>query len=700
MNIRSKLILCFMIPVLFIVILGGVSYTRASKAIIKTYEQSTIGTIHTTGQYYELMFRNIEEKTLQIASDEAIKSYFSGIYSYDPVAEMNLQKRVANSIFNMGVQDNTAESFTVIANYGQPISTFGKFGTMDRQSKEPYKDFLKTEEVSIINNSSSDCVWTGYHQFIDSELAMSNQRYGIAVTRKFYNNRAIMGYIISDINMSVLKDVMNNLNLPEGSVFALVSPDGREIARSYHSNKENESKDTDRNEGSEKDEITVESYFINQTFYDETIAGDTLEGHEYVEYNGKKHLYIYKKVGDTGVIVSALIPEAFLISQASPIRTITVLIALIAILVAILTAAFISSDISSAIKKVIDKLSLVANGDLTIQAETNRRDEFKVLSDSINHMISNMKSLIEKTAVIGTTVTTSASEVSKNSEVLMETSKNITMAIDEIQQGIMQQASDSEECLKQSDDLAKNISNVTTSANEIERLSTDAKSSVNQGIITIEDLKSKTKATTEMTKETILSIEELVKESNTIGDILTVINDIAEQTNLLSLNASIEAARAGDAGKGFSVVADEIRKLAEKSLESAKGISKIIDRIRDKTKSTVVIVKNSESLSHTQVEALHNVVQVFDNINTSVEGLVNNLDKISQGVSDMEGSKDNTLRAIESISAIAEETAASSEEVNATANEQLESVSKMNETAKKLGNEALELKLAIERFKI
>jgi methyl-accepting chemotaxis protein len=697
MNIRTKLIMCFIVPVLFIIILGVVSYGKASDAIINNYEQSTVGTIHTTGQYYELMFQNVEEKTLQIANDEATKNYHTGIYSYDPVAETSLQKKVANNLFNIGIQDTTAESFTILAAYGDSISTFGKLGMQTKtkqQSQEPFVDFTKTDEASVISDSTKDCVWTGYHQFVDGELDISKNKYGIAVTRKFYDNKkSIIGYVISDINMTVLKNVMDDLELPDGSVFGLISPDGREIVRAYHKNDESEM-------NTELKETSSVTYFTNQTFHDETVAGDKSEHNQYVDYNGEEYLYIYKKVGDTGALVSALIPKAFLTSQSAPIRTITIIIALVAVVLAVLTGAYMSSDISSAIKTVISKLSLVADGDLTIQVETNRKDEFKVLSDSINHMVSNMKSLIDKAVMIGNTVSTSASEVSLNSEVLMETSKNITLAINEIQQGIIQQASDSEECLKQTDDLSKNIDEVTTNTNEIQRLSGDAKSSVNQGIITIEDLKSKTSATSDMTKETIIRIEELVIESNSIGNILAVINDIAEQTNLLSLNASIEAARAGEAGKGFSVVAGEIRKLAEKSMESAKGISCIIDRVHNKIKSTVDIVKDSEKISITQAEALHKVVQVFHDINTNVESLVNNLVEISEGVSDIEGSKDNTLRAIESISAIAQQTAASSEEVNATASEQLEAVSKMNETAIKLGMESSELRKAIEQFKI
>ncbi|HWT75533.1 MAG TPA: methyl-accepting chemotaxis protein, partial [Mobilitalea sp.] len=182
--------------------------------------------------------------------------------------------------------------------------------------------------------------------------------------------------------------------------------------------------------------------------------------------------------------------------------------------------------------------------------------------------------------------------------------------------------------------------------------------------------------------------------------IIAVINDIAEQTNLLSLNASIEAARAGDAGRGFSVVADEIRKLSIKSVNSASEIEKIINNINKKTHFTVETVKQASVISKTTETRLMNVVQLFNNINIHVDDLANKMSKIADGINDIDKSKNDTLRAIESISAVAEQTSAASQEVDATAGQQLDAVTKLNEASKSLNNDAYDLKEAIQMFKI
>jgi methyl-accepting chemotaxis protein len=221
---------------------------------------------------------------------------------------------------------------------------------------------------------------------------------------------------------------------------------------------------------------------------------------------------------------------------------------------------------------------------------------------------------------------------------------------------------------------------------------------VNDGIDVVDQLNISTKENIKITNATIKDIEELESESKAITDIITVLNDIAGQTNLLSLNASIEAARAGDAGRGFSVVADEIRKLSDKSVIAAAEIEGIIDRIVKKTQSTVKTVNQAETISKLTDTKLMNVVQLFNNINIHVDDLTTKMQKITAGIDDIDKTKNDTLNAIESISAVAEETSAASEEVDATARQQLEAVTKLNEAAKFLNNDALDLKSTIQLF--
>jgi len=168
----------------------------------------------------------------------------------------------------------------------------------------------------------------------------------------------------------------------------------------------------------------------------------------------------------------------------------------------------------------------------------------------------------------------------------------------------------------------------------------------------------------------------LGKDINEINEITNIINEIAEQTNLLALNAAIEASRAGEAGRGFSVVADEIRKLSQQSKESSGNIGRLIGEI---SKNTDVIVKNSVEMDDeliNQVDIISSSITSFREIIQSVNEVIPKIETIKNSAQDIDKDKNNILLRVDGASAVAlevsasaEEIAASSEEMNASAEE-------------------------------
>jgi methyl-accepting chemotaxis protein len=248
--------------------------------------------------------------------------------------------------------------------------------------------------------------------------------------------------------------------------------------------------------------------------------------------------------------------------------------------------------------------------------------------------------------------------------------------------------------------LSEQIDQVYTNTNEIEKIADNTKSIAGEGILIVDELNIKSKATADITQNVINKIQDFESQSKNIASFVSIINEIASQTNLLSLNASIEAARAGEAGRGFAVVADEIRKLADQSVDAVNQIQKIVKEITTKTKDTIDTAKEAENIVETQTLALNKTVQVFDSINGHVNELANNLNNISIGIKRIETAKEDTIDAIQDISAVSEETAASSEEVSATALNQIDSVESMRNAAIELANNAKILAEAIKAFKV
>ena len=691
LGIKAKLIGAFVIPVLFIVALGIISYNKALEGIVNNYEGAVQETVQATGKYFDLGFKSIVATATQFAVDDNLK---------DP-AEYGTYKGVQKSIIAKLAADELMSNIHIFSTEGLAVSS--KAGVL---KKDVYSVFLQSEDGVLFEDQKVDMVWLGSHPFIDTEFETDEAQYCLSAIKRVTNSSGFsgkggktIGYIVIDITMDTVNNVLSELNWGEGSLSGFITSDGREITSSGKEITSDEREITsDEKEISSNIKITKNPVFTSQDFYTEAVTGLDTGGAKHVSYEGEEYLFIYSKIPTSNAMICGLIPQTIIEKQASDIKIITVWFVIVASIIAILIGTIMASGIGRIIKKMVKALSKAAAGDLTTEIKVSRKDEFAVLADNINNMIHSMKILIEEVAATSSAVSLSTEEVAQTSSDLYTTSQEITQAIDEIEKGIVKQASDTEGCLNQMTSLSNKVNIVYKNTEQIEKITNGTKMITGEGIIMIDELSQKAKATSNITQTVIENIELLDKESKSIGNIINTINEIAEQTNLLSLNAAIEAARAGTAGRGFAIVAEEIRKLADQSLTASSHIQKIIDAIQMRTKETVVTAREAETIVASQSIALEKTIELFHNINNRVENLAITIGEITSDVGDIEQAKDETMEAMESISSVVEETAAVSEQINVLANNQLIAVEKLKFSVQGLGKDTKTLDESVSIF--
>lgn len=683
-GIRFKITVAFIVPVVLMIGLGVISYNRSAEALTSNYESSSKSTLDTAASYMNLIIETIRTASYDISVSTIAREYYGQTYAKDAYKESTVFSTLRTEIESRKLSNKYIRNIAFVANYGNAIST-----ALSYLDDSIYENVRKLDCAK--RTDKEDFIWLGNHPELDDYIGTS--RYAFGIMRKAYNMKfRQIGYVVVDVDYDEIVNHIASINMGENAILALITPDGREI--SYKNIPVSDEAEVQAN-----DSLDTE-YIVNSELYDKILASEENGGSEYVEYNGEKYLLLYNKLEAQGFMMVSLVPESYIIADADETARLTAAAVAATALIVIVIGFILSTSMGTTIRKIMNGLEKASTGDLTVDIHTRRKDEFMILCESTNQMLGNIRALINKADTVAKALGNASERVGGNSGILLEETKSITTSISDVEKGIVMQANDAENCLTRMDDLSKKIGVVSENTGKIADIADVTKSTVSDGLATIDTLQDKVKATTQVTAEVISNIEDLEKASQSIANIVGAINDIADETSLLSLNASIEAARAGDAGRGFAVVAESIRKLAEQSLNSVNEIRNIVGKIQKQTVDTVEVAKQAELIVNSQEEALKATIDVFHDIDKHVSGLAENLSQISAGIDAMEGAKKDTLAAIESISAVAEETASAVTEVNEAAGRQLEAVKKLNNESEELIDRSEDLVEAINKFTI
>ncbi|MGE7664704.1 methyl-accepting chemotaxis protein [Ureibacillus composti] len=380
-------------------------------------------------------------------------------------------------------------------------------------------------------------------------------------------------------------------------------------------------------------------------------------------------------------------------------RIFTITVIILSVLFNIGIGLVISRLISNPLKKISELVEKVSKGDLTETTTIDTKDEIGDLSRSINTMVDSLHTTVKEILLSAESVSASAQEISATTEELSSSAstqaddaQTINELFKEIVKGAESQANDAQTMKELFRQLDIAMDSVARNADETAKFCTELGKVADEGGKVVS-------ASIEGMKGVNSQMSLLEKDANRIGDIIKVIDDIASQTNLLALNAAIEAARAGEQGKGFAVVADEVRKLAEQSSNATKEITGIIKGIQDNTALSVVTVAEG-------VEATYRTGEAFTQITDMVSQAHGKTLEIATASAQQSAQSSDVMKAIESIASASEQQSAQSsdvmkavESIAGTSEESAAASEQTAATSQALAHLAEELNNSVSKFK-
>ncbi|KAB2951530.1 hypothetical protein F9B85_12045 [Heliorestis acidaminivorans] len=296
-------------------------------------------------------------------------------------------------------------------------------------------------------------------------------------------------------------------------------------------------------------------------------------------------------------------------------------------------------------------------------------------------------------------------EINKSSQELEKTSvesgkgsEQIALTIQELARGSLEQSKDTEKSTVLLEQLAQVLKDVANRTSSVSSASVEAMNLTKSGIEQLHKVSAEIIVIENAVSHNKKAASQLSAKSAEIGKIVNSISTIADQTNLLALNAAIEAARAGEAGKGFAVVADEVRKLAGQAGTAAVDISNIVHTVQEEIGYIVQEIEKAALVVSDEAKMIKEVEEQFEVISTSVQSVIDDIQEVSAATEEMMASSEEVVKSAQNISAVSEEISASIEEVSATTEEQSAGAEQVAENARKLMEIAERLKTMVERL--
>ncbi|HEY8892743.1 MAG TPA: methyl-accepting chemotaxis protein [Clostridium sp.] len=564
---------------------------------------------------------------------------FFGPYAYNEAGGLKVTDEYANQKYNYPVQ---------------PWYTIGKNAEKKIAWQEPYYD--DTLKMTILTT-----------------------------TAPIYDDKNFLGVVTADMSLNTIQENIKNIKVGQTGKAMLLGKDGTYLAgvpeKSAMKTKITEDKNTSI----------------------ATLGKDILQNKEGISYfqdeNGKNLAY-YKQIPELGWNLVLSIPQKELYAPINKLLINIIILILITCALVSLVVSVFGRYITKNVKEVNDLSHAIAEGDLTQILNVSSENELGSMGNNLNRMTNNLRELVQKVSGSLEQVVATSEELTASSDQTQQSAEQVSLAIQQVALGSAEQVTITNDTTKIAEEIFTGMEQISNNIQAVTNTSLESFKRAEKGNEVVYSAIEQMNNISDKVAMSSHAVSILGDKSKEIGSIVSLITSIAGQTNLLALNAAIEAARAGEQGKGFAVVADEVRILAEQSASAAGNISILINEIQNEIVNAIKAMDNGTIAVKDGISMVNQAGKSFGEILEDINYIASQMQDVSTVTEEIGAGSQNMLGAIENVAKISAESSGNAENVVAASQEQTALMKEVANAAENLTQMAVELQSLMSNFRL